>query len=406
MYQPTYVLGRKQMAVLLALLIAVMPFSIDAYLPALPQIAAALQTDIHYVEKSLGSFILGAAIGQLLGGSLSDIKGRRNIALVGLVIYVAATAVLVLVQSYEQLMLLRVVQAVGSGMAVVTVGAIVRDNYHGRDAAEMFALIGIIMMAAPLVAPLVGALLQSVGGWRSIFAFLLVYGLLVGVLLYRFLPQHKVAEPITRTEIGRIGRRYVQVLRHKVALGFLFYQALSFSAMLVFLTESPFVYMQLYGLTPHEYAWLFCGNIVMMMVCNRLTALGLRRQWAPRDLLKIGVLVQVLANVVLVAMVLWFGRPLLWCLAPVIMLSLGMQGLIVANTQAMFMSHFRAEIGGSANAMLAAMQSFIGAAIGFLTTILHNGTVMVMVVMMLACTSVGAALLYGCSRGQLFGAEK
>ncbi len=186
MYRPSYRLSRRQMAGLLALLIAVMPFSIDAYLPALPQIAAGLQVNIHVVEQSLSSFIFGAAIGQLVGGSLSDIKGRRNIALAGLLVYILASGVLVFVQNHEQLIAMRVVQAVGAGMAAVTSGAIVRDNYQGRDAAQMFALIGIIMMAAPLLAPLVGSALNALGGWRVIFGFLFVYGAFVFAVLYCF----------------------------------------------------------------------------------------------------------------------------------------------------------------------------------------------------------------------------
>nr|UOP05447.1 MFS transporter [Conchiformibius kuhniae] len=142
-------LSDRQMAFLLAMLVAVMPFSVDAYLPALPQIAQDLRADIHYIEKSLGSFILGVAFGQLLGGSLADIKGRKNLAVAGLTVYMLGSAGLVLVQTAPQLLLLRVVQAVGAGMASVVVGAVVRDNYQGREAAQMFALIGIIMMAAP-----------------------------------------------------------------------------------------------------------------------------------------------------------------------------------------------------------------------------------------------------------------
>lgn len=88
MFRQNKVLTQKQMAMLLAMMIAIMPFSIDAYLPALTKIAASLNTNIYYIERSLSSFIFGAAIGQIIGGSLSDIKGRRNIALIGLGIYV------------------------------------------------------------------------------------------------------------------------------------------------------------------------------------------------------------------------------------------------------------------------------------------------------------------------------
>ena len=193
LYKPSKPLSRGQMAALLAMLMTIMPFSIDAYLPALLDIATGLNADIHQVEKSLSSFMLGVAAGQLIGGSLSDIKGRRNIALGGLSVYVLASAALVFVQTADQLLVWRMVQALGAGMSAVVAGAVVRDNYQGREAAKMFALIGIIVMTAPLIAPLFGSLLHSVAGWRSIFAFLFAYAALVVFLLYRFLPQFKAA---------------------------------------------------------------------------------------------------------------------------------------------------------------------------------------------------------------------
>lgn len=402
MYQPTKTLKRPQMAMLLASLISIMPFSIDAYLPALPQIATSLSTDIHHIEKSLSSFIFGVAIGQLLGGSLSDIKGRRNIALTGLGIYILATLLLIFVQNHEQLLLLRLIQAIGAGMSAVMSGAIVRDNYQGKQATQMFALIGIIMMMAPLIAPLLGSLLQTFAGWRSIFAFLWAYSSLIALMFFLFLPQHKKAEPIHKEQIKQIGTRYRQILTSKPALGLLAYQAASFAAMLVFLSESPFIYMQLYGLTPHQYAWLFGGNIITMMLCNRLTAWGLRRNWESRDLLRVGIAIQFTANLLLLASVLIFRQPSLWLIAPLIMIAIGMQGLIVANTQSLFMGNFKAEIGGSANAILSSGQSLIASIIGFITTLLHNGTIYVMASMMFATICVGLLLLYRCSFAQVF----
>lgn len=405
MYRPKKALSRKQMAGLLAMLISLMPFSIDAYLPALPQIASALATDIHHIEKSVGSFIFGVAIGQLIGGSLSDIKGRRNMALVGLSVYVLASAALIWVQTSEQLLALRIVQALGAGMSAVTVGAIVRDNYQGRDAAQMFALIGIMTMIAPLIAPLIGSLLQSLGNWRWIFGFLWLYGSFVALMLFVFLPQHKLAEPITQNQLKQIGTRYVQVLRTTPALGFLVCQAMGFASILVFLSESPFVYMQLYGLSSHQYAWVFGGNVLMMMACNRLTAWGLRRNWTSRDLMLIGVGTQLLASTMLVLLVLLFKQPHLALLLPCVMIAIGSQGLIGANTQALFMGNFKAEIGGSANAILSAGQSLLASLMALLATFLHNGTVMVMAGMMMICGVLGVGVLYILSYEQVFGRQ-
>lgn len=390
-------LSDKQMAALLALMVAIMPFSIDAYLPSITSIAYDLQTDIHRIEQSLSSFILGVAVGQFLGGSLSDIKGRKNIALAGLTIYVLSSFVLIMVQSAEQLLVMRLMQAVGAGMSAVVVGAIIRDNYEGKQAAQMFALIGIIMMAAPLLAPMIGSMLQMLGGWRMVFVFLCAYSMLVFVLIMKFLQRHKKAEPIRRDIFSIMLGRYKRILSNKVALGFLFFQTASFSSMFVFLTESPFVYMKLYGLTPHQYAWAFGCNILTMAVFNRVTAWHLRRDSSSQDILLTGIVVQFVANLLLMVSVWVVDLPVLWWVIVLAMLSVGTQGLIVANTQALFMSHFKSE-GGSANAVLSSCQSLIAAGVGFLATYFHNGTATVMGSMMFFCTLVGCVLLWMLSR--------
>ena len=386
----------KRLAALLAMLISIMPFSTDAYLPSLPQIALSLNTNIHHVEKSLSSFIFGVAVGQLVGGSLSDIHGRRKIALWGLAIYLCSSMGLIFVQTVEQLLSLRMVQAVGGGMASVVVGAIVRDNYRGKESAQMFALIGIILMGAPLIAPMLGSLLQSVGGWRSVFVFLFVYGLLVTWLSFRFLP-FRQPEAFSWAQLRVMAQHYGVVLRRYSAMGFLFYQAASFSAMIAFLTESPFVYMQLYHLSAYQYAVVFGCNVLMMMLCNRLTAWGLRHHWESRDLLKIGITIQVCANVLLFGIVLLMKMPPLSLLATLVVISVGTQGLIVANTQALFMSQFQPEVAGSANAIISAGQSFIAALVGFWVTKWHNGTALTMSATMAGVTVLGVILLWSFS---------
>lgn len=391
------VLGDRQMAVLLAMLVALMPFSIDAYLPAIPSMAQSLGADIHRIEQSLSTFLFGVALGQIVGGSLSDIKGRRIIALTGLAVYIASVAGLTAVQTAEQLLLLRLIQAFGAGMTVVVAGAIVRDNYEGRQAAQMFALIGIIMMAAPLVAPMLGAVLESLGGWRAVFVFLGVYAAVVWVLLFLFLAKPVRTEAVNRHIFSVVAGRYKRVLATTPALGYLFFQAFSFSSMFAFLTESSFVYMELYGISAHAYAWVFGMNIITMAAFNRITAWRLKRCTHAQDILQWGIVIQLAANVLMFASVFLLGLPPMWWLVGCVMLSVGTQGLITANTQACFMAYFRKE-GGSANAVLGVCQSVIAALVGMFTTWLHNGTAAVMSGMMLLSTLTGISLLWLFSR--------
>ena len=394
-------LTEKQTAALLAALIALMPLSIDTYLPAIPQIAQNLQTDIHLIEKSLSSFMFGVAAGQLIGGSISDVKGRRSVALAGLAVFVVSSLALTLLQTVDQLLMLRWVQALGAGMSAVMVGAVVRDHYEGRQAAQMFALIGIILMLAPLVAPMLGSVLQSVGGWRTIFGTLTFYGALILLLVYLFLPASGGSGgKIDRHFMSGVVQRYRHVLQTHRALGFLFLQAFSFGSMFCFLTESPFVYMHLYGLSPTAYAWIFGCNIITMATFNRVTAWRLKCGSNAEDILKWGVGLQLVANVLMVLLVLLYGLPPLWLLVLCVMCSVGTQGLIGANTQACFMAYFRTD-GGSANALLMSTSSLMGALMGWLATTLHDGSINVMAGTMLLSTLLGLSLLWGFSRKDL-----
>ncbi|PIT15080.1 Bcr/CflA family drug resistance efflux transporter [Snodgrassella alvi] len=385
------------LALLLAVMVAIMPFSTDIYLSSVPEMATSLHAPIYQVERSLSSFMFGVALGQLLGGALSDIKGRKVIAMIGLSIYLLSAIAIIFIDSAGELLFWRWIQALGGGMATVTVGATVRDFFQGNEAAKMFATIGIITLAAPLAAPMLGTALAALGGWRIIFIFLLVYALVVLMCVWRFMPQAKMDfQPLDSQIFHKIKQNFSVVFHEREALGFMFLQTAAFAAMFVFLTESSFVYMNIYGLSAHQYSWAFAANIITMMLFNRITAYRLRTTPA-RNILLSGVFLQLGCNLLLTMVVWSMDRPPFFLLLALIMFSIGSQGLIGSNTQACFMSYFR-KIGGSANAVLGTMQFLIAAIVGWLTTLVHNGSTHVMPTMMLISSSCGAILLWVLSR--------
>lgn len=389
------------MAVMLAMLSMLVPLSINSYLPAMPDIAESLRTDVTMITRSISSFGLGIALGQLIGGTWSDIRGRRSVILIGLLVYMLGTAGLIFVTSADWFIALRFVQAMGLGLAAVVVGAVVRDYYEDGDLAQMYARISILVMGAPMVAPLLGTWINWQAGWRMIMVFFLLYALLIFECFYFLMPRRKMTKKGTWRRFKEIVSGYFRVFFNRSALGLLLMQAASFSSVLMFLTASPYIYMELYALEPLDYSMYLMANVLAMAVFNRMTAYLLSQGHPPQHVLAIGILTQLLANGSLL-MILAFDRsPELWALALGVVLSVGTHGLISANAQTIFMQHFE-EGSGSANAMFSFSQSVISAFAAWAITFFHDGTILLVVGMMLGATMLGTLLMMLCSYRVIF----
>lgn len=371
---------------MLAALTAMAPLAIDAYLPAMPTMAEQLNIPIHDVELSLSLFLAGFAIGQIIGGPLSDHFGRRRIIFSGISLFIAGSAGIIASQSIEAIWLWRLVQAIGGGLAIVNSSAVIRDISSGRDSARHLSQIAIIMMIAPLMAPIIGMVLLHLSGWRSIFGFLLIYAVLLGWLLFRFLPEtHQKA--VNRPSAMK---RYLSVLGHRQAMGFLAAQCFSFGGLFTFITASPSVYMGYFGVSETLYPFLFGSNVLVMVVFNRLNMRFLRYH-PPAFLLTIGQTLQLLMGLILLAYVLLSHSPQLWLLVIGIMLFIGFQGLTVANAIASTVEFFP-HSAATATALLGACGFMAGAASGWLVTSLSDGSPLPMILVMSLCAIFGLTL--------------
>ncbi|GGD49657.1 hypothetical protein GCM10012288_24650 [Malaciobacter pacificus] len=151
----------KGFVVILAMLTSITPLAIDVYLPSFIQMSEYFYTSIDQIEITLSIYLLGFALGQLIGGPLSDRYGRKIFIFSGLVVYIIFSFLISLSSSVEQLWVFRFFQALGGGFAVVNTSAIVRDIYHGREGAKVFSVISMIMMIAPMIVPIIGGLISS-----------------------------------------------------------------------------------------------------------------------------------------------------------------------------------------------------------------------------------------------------
>ena len=371
---------------MLAGLISVGPLAVDAYLPAMPVIASSLGVSIHQIELTLSVFLVGFALGQLIGGPLSDRYGRRATIISGLTLYVAGGLVAAFSTSIELLWVARLFQALGGGLGVVNTMAVIRDLYSGREAAKALSRVVAIMMAAPLFAPFLGSGLLLASGWRSIFIGLAVYGaLLLAVLAWKLPETRRVSSGPSQSAL----RRYLEVLKHRPVLGFLVATAFSQASMFAFITGSSLLYMEYYGVSAQLFPVIFGLNILALIACNRLNVRLLGRA-SPLRILSIGQAMQ-LVTASLLLLVFLLVSPPLWLTVALIMLFIGMQGLIIANGMASAAEYFP-HSAATTSAVMNASGFMMGALAGGAVGVLGDGSPLPLLGVMAASPLLGITL--------------
>ena len=196
--------------IILALLTALEPLSIDLYLPVFMKISEAFGTDISAVQISLSTFLGGFAIGQLFWGPLADRFGRKKPILISLLIFIAASVGCIYVKTVEQLWIMRFIQAIGGCGGVVISRAVVTDYFDKSKTLQIFALLALIMGVAPILAPGIGNGILQFTSWKGLVGAFIVMGIILLLLTLFCLPEthHGKAK-----NSGNVIRSYWEILK-------------------------------------------------------------------------------------------------------------------------------------------------------------------------------------------------
>ncbi len=260
----------------IALLIAVSavsPLGINMYLPSMPGMARALGVDFTTIQLTLSLYLGAMAVGQLIIGPLSDRFGRRPVLLIGLLTFVAGSAICLLAQSIGVLIFGRIVQAIGGCAGITLSRAIVRDLYGRNQVASMIAYVTMGMAVAPMIAPTIGGVLDTFFGWRASFAFLIGFGGLALVFAYWRLGETNHGRG-SGEAASELLQGYGSLFRSRQFWGYTLVTSFVSAMFFAFLAGAPYVMIELLGRSPAEYGFYFamvpCGYMLGNYATGRI----------------------------------------------------------------------------------------------------------------------------------------
>jgi len=249
--------GTFALTLLLAALTALGPLSIDMYLPSLPEIGRALAAPTASVQLTISSYLIGFAAGQIIYGPVSDRYGRRPVLFGALAVYVVGVGICAATPSIDPLIVARFLQGIGGSGAIVLARAIVRDLYSGVRAARELSLMGSISAFAPIVAPMIGGLLQTQFGWRANFVLMAAAAVIALAMAIRLLPEtlrQRSAEPFS---LVWLGKGYLSLLRHRSFVAYLAILTISYAGLFAWISGAAVVLEGIYGMSAVTFGFTF-----------------------------------------------------------------------------------------------------------------------------------------------------
>ena len=263
---PTEIRHRRWLPLLIAGLATIGPFTIDTYLPSFPAIAAEFGTTEVLVQQTLTAYLIPFAFMMLFHGAISDAVGRRPVILIGLGGFVIASIGCALAPNMHTLLICRALQGLVAGASTSLSRAVVRDAYQGVEAQRLLSRVMLIFSIAPAIAPVIGGGLQAWFGWRANFWFLALFGAVLLVSCYRYLPETLAAPARQRFAPAPLLAAYKHVLLNPRFILLAGASSFCFMGFFLYVLSAPaFIYRHL-GLNEHGFAWLFVSGVIGMML--------------------------------------------------------------------------------------------------------------------------------------------
>lgn len=359
----------------LGLLSATSSLSIDMYLPGFPAIAEDLNTSIPQVALSLTSYFVGIAAGQLFFGPIIDRYGRKGPLMFGVVLYFISSLACAITTSVEGLIIFRFLQALGGCAGMVINRAMVRDLYDSSETARIFSILMLIMGVSPIIAPTFGGYITAGFGWRYVFVTITFIALIQLISSWRVLPETRGADRSASLLPKPVINRFWLVLKQPQFLTYALTSGFGTAAMFAYIAGSPFVFMELFGVSETQYGWIFGGNAFGLIFCSQFNRYLLRR-YTSKQIILPAVIFQFFSGILLVLGVVtgYAGAVGVFTL---IFLFVIMQGFITPNATSLLMEPFEKNT-GIASALSGSMLMIFAGLSSATVSSLHNSTALPM----------------------------
>lgn len=360
------------LAIMLAGLAMLGPFSIDTYLPAFPNIEASLQASSIEVQQTLTAYMLSFALMILWHGALSDAFGRRNIILGALAVFAVASLGCAAAHSIEYLWAFRILQGVSAGAGVVIGRAIIRDMYADAHATRLLSLVTMIFSIAPAIAPILGGWIVKFFDWRAIFLFLFAYTVLLLWLCYKRLPETLPVSERQPFNPAFLAQSYKKVLSSPLFHLKAGAVALNFAGLFLYVAAAPVFITRHLGLGPDQFGWQFIpavgGIFLGALAANRLAG----KMPVPRQVI-VGFCFMIGAGLANVLYHAFFPPAVPWSVLPLFFYTFGMS--VVAPGVTFLVLDLFPEIRGTVASCQSFVQTIIGALVaGVIAPMLWDST--------------------------------
>ncbi|WP_416832688.1 MAG: multidrug effflux MFS transporter [Erythrobacter sp.] len=396
---PARQLGETELIWMMALLMALQAFGIDAILPALDELAVSLAVEGNDRQFVIGVYLLTAGVGALVPGALADRFGRRPILLGSIAVYIVLSLASALAPTYDALIAIRAAQGFFGAGIVALPPAIIRDRVGGDKMARMMSLIFVIFLMVPAIAPSIGELILMVADWRAIFAAMALQGILVGTWVYYRLPESLTPENRQAILPSVIARNMGQALSNPRVIGYVMGSSLVFGALFGFINSSQQLITETFGagdIFPIVFA-ICAGSMAFASWSNSriVERFGARRVSHTA----------LFAFIIVASLQVWFAfdpNETLWHFVPLMAINMMLLGFIGSNFGAIAMNPFFSIAGAASSAhgfVRMTTAALLGGAIGYA----YDGTAQPLALALLASGLICLALVLFSEKGTLFG---